>query len=118
MCIGTHASVERMHWLVQVANRWAAPISLTLFVPDVEFAVARLFIEFLRNCYPAVRDRVRLIHNLDGKNMKVSCPSQLLRGPSGHTGIDCKWFQGWNFRTIYGDQEPRRNRVVVPGCIG
>jgi hypothetical protein len=52
-----------MHWLVQVANRWAAPISLTLFVPDVEFAVARLFIEFLRNCYPAVRDRVSLIQN-------------------------------------------------------
>ncbi len=77
MCIGTHASVERMHWLVQVANRWAAPISLTLFVPDVEFAVARLFIEFLRNCYPAVRDRVRLIHNLEGKNMKVFCPSHL-----------------------------------------
>jgi hypothetical protein len=66
-----------MHWLVQVANRWAAPISLTLFVPDVEFAVARLFIEFLRNCYPAVRDRVSplLIHNLDRKNMKVFCPS-------------------------------------------
>jgi hypothetical protein len=79
VCIGTHASVERMHWLVQVANRWAAPISLTLFVPDVEFAVARLFIEFLRNCYPAVRDRVSLIliHNLEGKNMKVFCPSPL-----------------------------------------
>ena len=22
VCIGTHASVERLHWLVQVANRW------------------------------------------------------------------------------------------------
>jgi hypothetical protein len=93
VCIGTHASVERMHWLVQVANRWAAPISLTLFVPDVEFAVARLFIEFLRNCYPAVRDRVRLIHNLDGKTMKVFYLSLFEESPSGQTGMDCKWFQ-------------------------
>ena len=38
--------------------RWAGPISLTLFVPDVEFAVARVFIQFLRKCYPAVRERV------------------------------------------------------------
>jgi hypothetical protein len=83
VCIGTHASVERMHWLVQVANRWAAPISLTLFVPDVEFAVARLFIEFLRNCYPAVRDRVSLtlIHNLDGKKYESFMPITTFKGP-------------------------------------
>ena len=64
MCIGTHASVERMHWLVQMANRWAGPISITLFVPDVEFAVARAFIQFLRSCYPAVKDRVSCIRRV------------------------------------------------------
>lgn len=58
VCIGTHASVERMHWLVQMANRWSGPISVALFVPDVEFGIAKAFIEYLRNCYPRVREQV------------------------------------------------------------
>jgi len=58
VCIGTHASVERMHWIVQMANRWNGPISVALFVPDVEFSIAETFIEYLRNCYPAVKRQV------------------------------------------------------------
>ena len=38
--------------------RWTGPISVSLFVPDVEFTIATVFIEFLRNCFPSVRDRV------------------------------------------------------------
>jgi hypothetical protein len=41
-----------------MSNRWLGPISLTLFVPDVEYAIARTFIHFIRRCYPAVRERV------------------------------------------------------------
>ena len=58
VCIGTHASVDRMHWIVQMANRWSGPISVALFAPDVEFTIAVVFIEYLRNCFPNVRDRV------------------------------------------------------------
>ena len=47
-----------MHWVVQMANRWTGPISMALFVPDVEFSIAKYFIEHLRNCYSSVRDRV------------------------------------------------------------
>ena len=39
-------------------HRWAGPISVALFVPDVEFSIAETFIEYLRNCYPAVRKQV------------------------------------------------------------
>ena len=31
---------------------------MALFVPDVEFSIAETFIEYLRNCYPAVRKQV------------------------------------------------------------
>ena len=50
--------MDRMHWLVQMANRWTGPISVALFVPDVEFSIAKYFIEHLRSCYSNVRDRV------------------------------------------------------------
>ena len=39
-------------------TRWTGPISVALFVPDVEFTIALVFIEYLRNCFPNVRDRV------------------------------------------------------------
>ena len=38
--------------------RWSGPISVALFVPDVEFSIAETFIEYLRNCYPAVKKQV------------------------------------------------------------
>ena len=31
---------------------------MALFVPDVEFTIALVFIEYLRNCFPNVRNRV------------------------------------------------------------
>ena len=31
---------------------------MALFVPDVEFTIALVFIEYLRNCFPNVRYRV------------------------------------------------------------
>jgi len=58
VCIGTHSSLDRMHWIVQMANRWKGPLSVALFLPDVEYSIALIFIKFLRNCYPAVRDQV------------------------------------------------------------
>ena len=39
-------------------SRWKGPISVALFVPDVEFSIAETFIEYLRNCYPAVKEQV------------------------------------------------------------
>ena len=36
---------------------------MALFVPDVEYGIAWAFIEYLRNCYPAVRDQVGLLHH-------------------------------------------------------
>ena len=30
---------------------------MTLFLPDVEYSIAMVFIKFLRTCYPSVRDQ-------------------------------------------------------------
>ena len=58
VCLATHTTLDRMHWVVQLANRWSGPVSVALFVPDVEFGIAETFLEWLRSCYPEVRYRV------------------------------------------------------------
>ena len=61
--------------------RWTGPISVALFVPDVEFTIALVFIEYLRNCFPNVRNRVSFHMIYPGKkerrrprNYKDPCP--------------------------------------------
>ena len=46
--------------VIDTLCRWSGPISVALFLPDVEFSIGLVFIEFLRNCYPAVRDQVNI----------------------------------------------------------
>ena len=58
VCLATHTTLDRMHWVVQLANRWSGPVSVALFLPDVEFGIAETFLEWLRSCYPEVRYRV------------------------------------------------------------
>ena len=42
---------------------------MALFVPDVEFTIALVFIEYLRNCFPNVRNRVSFHMIYPGKDM-------------------------------------------------
>ncbi|XP_014274469.1 beta-1,4-glucuronyltransferase 1 isoform X2 [Halyomorpha halys] len=59
VCLATQSSLEKLHSLVQVANHWRGPISAALFAAgDEEFGLLQGYIDYLRHCYPAVRDRV------------------------------------------------------------
>ena len=50
--------MDRLHWLPFVTRTWTGPVSVALFVPDVEWDLARHYVSFLRTCYDAVRMRV------------------------------------------------------------
>ncbi|CAH1394071.1 unnamed protein product [Nezara viridula] len=59
VCLATQSSLEKLHSLVQVANHWRGPISAALFAAgDEEFGLLQGYVDYLRHCYPAVRDRV------------------------------------------------------------
>ncbi|XP_059482374.1 beta-1,4-glucuronyltransferase 1 isoform X2 [Neocloeon triangulifer] len=59
VCLATQSSLDRLFSLAQVAHQWAGPISVALFIasPD-ELKIAKVYVKFIRNCYPTVRDRV------------------------------------------------------------
>ena len=44
VCLGTQSSVDRLYLLVSLAQHWTGPISVALFVPDVEFVIGKTFI--------------------------------------------------------------------------
>ena len=46
----TQASLDKLHWLSQLGKTWSGPISLALFVPDIEFDFAAKFLHHLINC--------------------------------------------------------------------
>ncbi|CAG0924156.1 unnamed protein product, partial [Notodromas monacha] len=58
VCMATQTSVDRMYWVANVSESWHGPLSVSIFVPDVELHLAKTVIKFLRRCSPAVADRV------------------------------------------------------------
>ncbi|XP_013794891.1 beta-1,4-glucuronyltransferase 1-like [Limulus polyphemus] len=58
ICLATQGSVDRLYWLVDVAGAWEGDISVSVFVPDVEFSVAKVYISFLRHCFVNVKCHV------------------------------------------------------------
>jgi hypothetical protein len=47
-------------YLSKVAKTWSGPISLTIFVPDIEFDFATKFIQHLIHCDPWIMEKVSL----------------------------------------------------------
>lgn len=41
-----------------MARYWDAPISVSVFTPDVEYAIARAYLTYLITCYPYLGDKV------------------------------------------------------------
>ncbi|CAL4108629.1 unnamed protein product, partial [Meganyctiphanes norvegica] len=64
VCLTTQSSVDRLFWLAWQAEAWTGPISVSVFAPGSNYAVAAAMISYLRQCFPNVRDRVsfHLVH--------------------------------------------------------
>ncbi|GJQ84303.1 hypothetical protein Trydic_g5241 [Trypoxylus dichotomus] len=59
VCLATQSSLERLHSLVEVANHWSGPISVSVFAAgDDELNLLLLYITYLRQCQSNVRNRV------------------------------------------------------------
>ncbi|CAL4101848.1 unnamed protein product, partial [Meganyctiphanes norvegica] len=57
MCLATQTSVDRLFWLTQQARHWTAPMSVAVFTPDVEYAIARAYLTYLVTCFPYIGEK-------------------------------------------------------------
>ncbi|XP_054707673.1 beta-1,4-glucuronyltransferase 1-like [Uloborus diversus] len=53
--LATQCSVDRLHLLLEVAHAWKAPMSVAVFVPGIDFYIAKVYIAYLRLCSQVIR---------------------------------------------------------------
>ena len=56
--IATQSSLEKLHSIVEMSRHWTGPISLAVFVAGEEFRLTELYISYLRQCFPHVKDQI------------------------------------------------------------
>ena len=59
VCLGAQSSVDRLHWLVDLVQVWSGPISIALFVPDMDAHISLVYIAYLQSCYKSIQRQVR-----------------------------------------------------------
>eukprot|EP00096_Caligus_rogercresseyi_P012496 TRINITY_DN524_c0_g1_i1.p1 TRINITY_DN524_c0_g1~~TRINITY_DN524_c0_g1_i1.p1 ORF type:complete len:453 (+),score=78.30 TRINITY_DN524_c0_g1_i1:95-1453(+) len=61
-CLATQSTVDRLSDLVDLIEYWKGPLSLAIFVPDIEYTiVSRLLNEHLLKCYESL-ERIVSVH--------------------------------------------------------
>lgn len=55
MTLATQCSVDRLNLLMEVADSWKAPMSVAVFVPGIDFHIAKVYIAYLRLCSQVIR---------------------------------------------------------------
>lgn len=65
--IATQTSLEWLHFIVNLSQHWTGPVSLAVFVGGEEFLLAKLYITYLRECFPHVKDQIsfHLAYSMD-----------------------------------------------------
>lgn len=58
LCVGTQASLDKLHQVLEFVSTWHGHVSLALFAPGHEFFLAIAAITYLRQCYPAIKSQV------------------------------------------------------------
>jgi len=58
ICLGAQTSVDRLYHLVELIEGWSGPLSLAVFVPDLELAIANQYIQLLVKCFPQIQKQV------------------------------------------------------------
>ncbi|XP_076043297.1 beta-1,4-glucuronyltransferase 1 isoform X2 [Oratosquilla oratoria] len=58
VCLATQTSLDRLFWLTQAPRHWTGPISVAVFAPDVEYSLARVYLQYLLACFPYVGEKV------------------------------------------------------------
>ncbi|XP_021928927.1 beta-1,4-glucuronyltransferase 1-like isoform X2 [Zootermopsis nevadensis] len=58
VCLATQGSLEKLHSLVSVTENWSGPVSVSVFTAGEEFILTELYIAYMRQCFPQIRDRI------------------------------------------------------------
>ena len=58
VCLGTQTSIDRLYWLPEMVKTWSGPISLTLFVPSIEYHISKVYLRYIRQCFLTVKEQV------------------------------------------------------------
>jgi len=58
VCLGAQTSVDRLYELTELVTNWSGPMSISVFVPDIELGIGLKYIQYLRSCYPAIERQV------------------------------------------------------------
>ena len=58
MCLGAQTSLDRLDEVTELVTNWSGPLSISVFVPDIELALGLKYIQYLRSCYPAIQSQV------------------------------------------------------------
>lgn len=58
VCIATQSSLERLYSVIQMSQHWTGPISAAVFVAGEEYLLTEIYITYMRQCFPHVRDRI------------------------------------------------------------
>jgi N-acetyllactosaminide beta-1,3-N-acetylglucosaminyltransferase len=56
--VATQSSLEKLHSIVDLSRHWTGPISLAVFVAGEELRLTELYISYLRQCFPHVKDQI------------------------------------------------------------
>ena len=58
VCLATQTSLDRLDEVVEAAAAWGGPLSVAVFGPAAELALALAYIRYLRSCHPGIRSQV------------------------------------------------------------
>ena len=56
--LASQCSINHMHHVVNLVERWTGPISIAVFAPDQDSSIANYAIDGLRRCFPKVKELV------------------------------------------------------------
>ena len=58
VCLATQTSLDRLDEVAEAAAAWGGPLSVAVFGPAAELALALAYIRYLRSCHPGIRSQV------------------------------------------------------------
>ncbi|GFR02476.1 beta-1,4-glucuronyltransferase 1 [Trichonephila clavata] len=86
--LATQCSVDKLHMLFELADTWRAPMSVAVFVPGVDFYIAKVYIAYLRLCSQVIRTNVTF-HFLYHRDMAPSDSSSSEHAHDHHAVPSC-----------------------------
>ncbi|XP_037800938.1 beta-1,4-glucuronyltransferase 1-like [Penaeus monodon] len=58
VCLVTQGSVDRIFWVARQAEAFRGPVSMAIYAPGSDYAVALAMVSYLRYCFPVVQENV------------------------------------------------------------